>query len=456
MLSKTDLTTKQNAAIEFAYENDYALMQCAMGFGKTIVTLTTVDELIRDGHLSRVLIIAPLRVCDLTWRNEKAKWTHLNVSVAIATGTPKQRLAAFESDAQVVVINFENIKWLFSNQHLIEKFDGLVIDETSKAKNVSGIAVKQLRHRVKNFKWRLGLTGTLVEEGLPNLYAMALLLDGGKSLGRNKEVFMRKYFYPTDYSNYNWAAFTDTWDRLAALIAPFTFIADADAADTPPVVTRFVYVDLTTEAREAYATISKDLLLELEGADIVASNMAVRSGKLQQLTNGFMYDEEGEAVVFHTEKLAAAREEIARAKADRAGLMIVYQHTWELEALRGYLGEDCGVMGDGVSKKEAARIEREWNARRLNVLLVHPKSAGHGLNLQFGGSRVLFFAPIWSRDQTDQVIARLARRGQPDDYVEVSYLVGRDTIDDEVIIPRVEGKGDNAERFAAHLRAAIG
>jgi hypothetical protein len=433
-LSPKNLTDRQQDAIDRLYSRDYTLLMCDMGFGKTAVSLTAASELIRDGVLSSVLVVAPARVRDLTWASEHLKWSHLaHLDVQI-----------FPAIGQITIVSFNQLKDALTARG----WDGLIVDEVTKVKTAGGVWFKSLRKHLKNFKWRVAMTGTLVDEGLENLYTMSMVCDLGAALGRNKELFLRRYFYPTDYKQYNWEPKENTSRELACLIAAFKHDCPVDDQSKPNLRPVTDVVQLDSKSRIAYNDMKRDLVLSAGGdAKIIAANSAVMSGKLQQICSGVVYDEYKDEFCLHDIKLRGV---VAAINESPNPVMVVYQFKSELRALLSAF-PNAGVMGDGVSRKKAMATEQQWNAGGLDVLLVHPLSAGHGLNLQFGGSYIIFYGPIWSRDQTEQVIARLWRRGQKAAEVVVRTFVMQDTVEDLVIIPRAEGKKETAAVFAAHL-----
>ena len=443
----SNLTEAQLEAVTFIYERDHSLLTVPMGFGKTVVTLTALNELIRDGVIARVLVFAPLRVCELVWASESDKWDQLTATVSVATGTESERRAALEAGSDITVINFDVLPWFFDNYDP-GQWDALVVDELTKLKTVGGAWFKRLRKHIPKFKVRVGLTGTLSEEGLDKIYSMAMVVDGGEALGRNKDVFMRKHF-DSDYMGYNWTPKPGGMEAIADKIAPFSYVCDADDQSLPPLITDYEFIDLPSTARGVYTQMAKEMALELEDGDITAANAAVLSGKLQQICSGFMYREDLPAHQIHNEKM----KKIAKHVTARVGAtLIVYQFVEELESLKSMF-PDSKVLGQGISKAAAAKIAGDWNDGSLNVLLVHPLSAGHGLNLQTGGNWILFTGPIWSRDQTDQIIARIRRRGTPHEVIHATFLVARNTVEDHVVIPRVLAKGENAFNFKSYLAA---
>lgn len=450
MLSKSLLTTDQQTAITQAFENDATLLVGDMGVGKTIITLTAVKELFVEGAISRVLVVAPLKVANTRWQQECTNWEHTRaMTVGIATGTPKQRLAVLSDiNNDIVVINFENLAWFCKTYKDTHLFDGLVIDELTKLKESGGAAFKKLRHRLHAFKWRLGLTGTPVSENFESLYAMCMVLDSGERLGTRKDVFMRKYFYPTDFNEYNWELLDDTGGTLLAAVDDLVHVIDTTAyqASLPPFVFHPIKVELDTKSRMAYESLKLDSVLDMDGGGILtADNAAVLTGKLQQLANGFLYDEDGadgQTTCLHTLKIDACKRVVSEIDAP---VIISYWYKEDLKRLK--LAFPHGIHLDG---KNDDLVMSAWNRGAIDVLFIHPLAAGHGIELQHGGSDFIFYSPIWSRDQKMQVMGRVRRKGQKAKQVNVYTVMADDTVD-ELIDDRVESKAGYEELLMAHF-----
>ena len=450
MLSKKLLTSDQNKAIDKAFENDATLLVGDMGVGKTIISLTTVQELLAVGFISRVLVVAPLKVANTRWQQECANWQHTSgLTVGIATGAPKKRMAALtDLNNDVVVINFENLAWFCKTFKDSHGFDGLVIDELTKLKESGGTAFKKLRHRLHAFKWRLGLTGTPVSENFESLYAMCMVLDSGARLGTRKDVFMRKYFYPTDYNEYNWELLDGTGATLLKAVDDLIHVIDTTVyqAELPPFVFHPIKIELDVKSRLAYQALKQDSVLDMEGGGVLtADNAAVLTGKLQQLANGFLYDEDGSggfATCLHTLKIDEC---VRLVKKINAPVIISYWYKEDLKRLKAAFKK--GIHLDG---KNDDLVMSAWNRGAIDVLFIHPLAAGHGIELQHGGSDFIFYSPIWSRDQKMQVMGRVRRKGQKADKVDVYTLLASDTVD-ELIDERVEGKASYEELLLTHF-----
>lgn len=442
-LSKTLLTPDQQAAVTRLYETDETLLVAEMGAGKTIIALTAVEELLSERILSRVLVVAPVKVANNVWSKEFDKWIHTSgLRINVATGNEKQRHDAFMRDSDILVINFENLPWFFKRYGKDHHCDGLVIDELSRLKSSGGAQFKSLRHKLKTFSWRVGMTGTPVSEDYLGLFAQAMVCDQGTRLGTNFQIFKRKYFYATDYQGYNWEIRGEREEKaLMHAVSDLIHIVPGYSETLPELVKRQHTVIMPDQAWDVYTTLAKDGIAE----GVTADNAAVLSGKLQQIASGFLYQEDDEAITLHHAKLDACR---ALVDATEGNTVIAYWYQHDRDALlAAFPGADC--LGSGVSKSETARIIERWNSGETKVLLLHPKSAGHGLQLEQGGADLIFYGPIWSRDAFDQTVARLWRQGQRS-AVHVTTLVVAGSVD-ELIVARSGVKKEYYERFKAHL-----
>jgi len=442
LLSVSLLTHSQEAAVTRLYDYNHTFLVAKMGTGKTVICLTAAAELLFDDQIKRVLVIAPKKVCDEVWAHESALWDHLNhLTVAVATGTPKQRKEAVLSNTDILVINYENVVWLIDNHRRSHGCDGLIIDELTKLKESGGAVAKKLRRRVNDFTWRVGMTGTPVSEDYTGLYGQMLMIDAGKALGTSKERYLNSYFFPTDYDRRNWMLRPGSAAVVADLIRPVLHVMDDYRHTLPPIEHWEEVVTLPPLAREMYKALKRDLLLQFDdGSAIVADNAAVLAGKLQQLANGFLYDRvAGVTIAAHDVKIRAVQELVAE-----AGGPVLIAYWFDEDRQRIENAFNCPTRID-------KNTVRDWNAKRLNVLGIHPRSAGHGLNLAKGGATVIWYGPQWSRDLYEQTIARLWRTGQTE-TVRVFTVIAEGTVD-EIIVDRVNGKGEFDKLLMAHLRA---
>ena len=460
LLPYSALEDDQHDAIAFAFEYDFSILRLPMGFGKTIVSLTAIQECLEAGVFTRCLVVAPARPAQGTWREEPGKWEHINADqIAYCLGGEKSRIAALEENKPITVINYENIPWLFNTYYKKRGdhgFDACVVDELTRLKEVGGATYKALRRERKHFKWVCGLTGSMEDDGLEDLYGQVLFIDHGARLGRRKDRFLTKYFYPTDFQRRNWEPFDWASEEIAKLIADITYIPDVAKYEASLPEHKIIYHDVpfTQPAKKLYRKLVADSFAEVDGADIEAVNAGVLSGKLEQLTAGFLYHEvdgERQAVEVHREKINKAYE-LVRTLERECPVLVSFWFTWEREQLQE-LFPDAPVISSGMTATQLRDVCKRWNAGEVPVLLIHPRSGGHGLNLQFSGWHLVSTTMPWSADVRNQITARLRRRGQKAPVVYTHYVTTAGSIDTGVKIPRKHKKADTKAMFLEHLLA---
>ena len=410
-----NLRPYQEQAADFLFEHDRAMVLAPVGAGKTAITLTAMDAMIKDGHVKRWLVVAPKRVCTDVWPIEAPKWSK-NLKLAIAVGTPKQRNDAFNSDANVIVINYDNLQWLadvcgVTNDGLA--VDGLVFDELTKLKNPSGARFKAFDKIIKGVPIRWGLTGSFTSNGLEDVFGQCKIIDLSL-LGRSKGAFMQQYFVLVNKDFGEWAPRVGSLAKVMDKIKPATFVLEpGEYKDKlPPLHVVEVRCDLSD--RKPYEKMKADFVVEFPDAKAIAANGGVVTGKLQQMASGFVYDTRKQAseipgkfivtqtpVWFSPHKFDRLEELLDENQ--HANTIIVYQYQEELAELKRRFNP--------TTLDDDRAIER-WNAGQVRLLAVHPKSAGHGLNLQHGGCHMVFLSLPWSLELYEQTIGRLHRSGQ--------------------------------------------
>jgi SNF2 family DNA or RNA helicase len=381
-----------------------------VGAGKTAITLTAMSDMTARGHCDRWLVLAPKRVCLSVWPVEVKKWAD-HLKLAVAVGTPAQRKAAFESDADIVVTNYDNIPSIDPTH-----FDGIVFDELTRLKNPSGKRFKFLLKILDQFQIRWGLTGSFTSNGLEDVFGQCKVVDQSL-LGRSKGAFLQQYFYCINREYGQWEPLPDALPRVMEAIKPATYVLEpGEYKDKlPPLHVVEMCCDMDMGP---YNTMKREFVLEL-GQTITAPTAAVVTQKLQQLAGGFVYGEAGpEWLSGHKfDMLDDILEEN-----QHANTIVVYNYKEELAELkRRYklttIDEDNAVDN--------------WNAGKIQLLAIHPKSAGHGLNLQFGGNKIVFLSLPWSLELYEQTIGRLHRSGQTRD-VWCYVILCNKTIDDRI------------------------
>jgi SNF2 domain-containing protein len=456
LIPKSSLRTYQHRVIKEFYERDAVLGVLKMGAGKTISALTAVQELKRDGHIRHALVIAPKRVAEMVWKQEAAKWSHTaSLQVEVLTGSPRDRWAKLATAASrdVTVCGIDNLVWLLEQisewpaDHAI--FDLIILDETSKFKDPKSKRGAQMRKVTSCFKIRWGLTGTPRPNSLMDLWGPMTILAPG-IWPRSFYKWQRENFYATDYQGYYWNVLpghdTTIMDEAAVYSV---MLGEGEMPDLPPISVVEEEVELPPDARSAYDTMEAQLFAEHERGAVVAMSAAIATGKLAQAANGYFYGEGGQHDV---RPLHDTKQEWLSEKLESLGdepAILVYEFVEDRKMIRSILpGIPC--LGGDITDKAAREAIDGWNARKLKYLAMHPASAGHGLNLQPGGSRMLWISPPWSAELWDQALARLHRPGQAE-HVMVHVCIARNTVD-EMKRDRVIGKMAAQAAFEKYLQ----
>ena len=425
-----------------------------MGLGKTVITLTAIQELRGRFQVRRPLIIAPKKVAEATWTAECAKWDHLaGLRVAAVLGPAKRRQAALLSPADLWVINRENVPWLVDYYRTEWPFDMVVLDESSSFKSSRSARFKALRRVRPRIDRLVELTGTPTPNSLEDLWSQVYLLDGGQRLGRSLGVYRETFFHPDPgrpgqpYRTYS--PQEGALERVRAEISDICVSMSArDYLTLPPLLEEDHPVALSPAAEKAYTTLEKKLLLEVDEHTVTASSAAVLAGKLLQLCSGALYDEAHRALPVHSCKLEALLELVEQLHGEHALICYWYRHslTRLLPALRG-AGLRCRVYSSGEDALA-------WNRGEVDLLLIHPRAAAYGLNLQQGGRHVIWFdLPSWNLELYQQASARLYRQGQPRPVV-VHHLTVQGSVEEDMLTA-LRGKGDMQEALLSALKARL-
>ena len=404
----------QDQGADFLFEHDRAMVLAPVGAGKTALTLTAMQDMIVHEIVSRFLVVAPLRVATSVWPVEQIKWAP-QITLAVACGTPKERKAALDSGSDVVVTNYDNLQWLVDQDCA---FDAVVFDELTKLKNPSGKRFKAVEKVLANTFIRWGLTGSFTSNGLEDVFGQCKIIDQ-KLLGRSKGAFQQQYFYLVNKDYNEWAPRPGALEQVMARIKPATFVLEpGEYKDKlPPLHTVELRVEL--EDRQPYETMKKDFIVQFPDIVAVAQNAAVVTQKLQQMSSGFVYTPEPRW--FSPHKFDALDDLLEENQ--HANTLLVYNYQEELAELKRRY-KHLTTLDD------AGAIER-WNAGVVPLLAVHPKSAGHGLNLQHGGRHMVFLSLPWSLELYEQTVGRLHRSGQRHD-VWCYVLMTNKTVDEKI------------------------
>ena len=420
-------------ATEYIKTHPIAAVLLDMGLGKTSISLTAVNDLLFDSfEVHKVLVIAPLRVARDTWTAERDKWDHLqDLICSVVVGTEEERKAALARAADIYIINRENIQWLIEESGIPFNFDMVIIDELSSFKNHSTKRFKALMKVRPIVKRIVALTGTPTPNSLMDLWAEFRLLDMGQRLGRFITKYRTDYFTPDKRNGqiiYSYKPLPYAEDAIYKQISDITISMKAtDHLQMPKLISSEYTVKLSDEERSRYEKLKNELVLDLDNGEITAANAAALSNKLGQMANGAIYNDSGEVVHIHDRKLDALEDIIESA----SGKPLLIAYWFKHDLIR--ITERLKKLHIPFSQLDDSNSIRRWNNGELPVALIHPASAGHGLNLQSGGSTLVWFGLTWSLELYQQTVARLWRQGQTSKTVVVQHIVAQGTIDDRIM-----------------------
>ena len=383
-------------------------------------------------EVHKVLVIAPIRVASFSWPAEMEKWDHLKgMRYSVAVGTAAERLSALRRQADIYLINRENVQWLVSESGIPFDFDMVVIDELSSFKNHQTKRFKALMKVRPKVKRIVGLTGTPSSNGLMDLWAEFRLLDMGERLGRFIGQYRAAYFRPDKQNGqvvFSYKPLPGAEKQIYGRISDITIsMKSTDHLRMPELVNSRYTVYLSEKEQERYEELKKDLVLQLPDGDITAANAAALSGKLSQMANGAIYTDTGETVSVHERKLDALEDIIEAANGKPVLVAYWFRHDFEM------ISERLQKLKIPYDRLDVDATIRKWNAGEIPVALIHPASAGHGLNLQAGGSTLVWFGLTWSLELYQQTVARLWRQGQSSETVVVQHIITDGTIDGRIM-----------------------
>ena len=446
MLKKEQLHDYQVKAVDMIVNNFNCGLFLDMGLGKTVSTLTAIQELREIGFIDKVLIIAPKKVAQVTWKDEINNWEHLKgLRISVIDGTAAQRRAAMMADADIYTVSRDNVVWLVVEHGGVKlPYDMVVIDELSSFKNPASKRFKALR-RVRKFIPRVvGLTGTPAPNGLIDLWAQMFLIDEGKRLGKTITGYRDRFFTAGRKNGdivYQWdlkSPAEETEHKISDLIKDICISMSAeDYLKMPDKLMYYDRVKLSDKDFKAYKTFEREQVLEFieSGETITAASAAALSNKLQQFANGAMYDAGRKVLQLHDEKIEKLKELVEAANGQPVLIAYTFKH-------------DLDKIMDALKEYKPVKLEKpeqiaDWNAGKINVLVTHPASAGHGLNLQKGGHIMIWYGLTWALELYQQFNARLYRQGQKKP-VSIHHIIATDTVD-EKIIKSLDGK-DTTQR----------
>lgn len=418
----------QSYATEFILSHPISAVFLEMGLGKSVITLSAIFDLCLDSFLvCKVLVIAPLRVARDTWPAEINKWDHLKgLSYSVAVGTEKERIDALKKPSTLYIINRENVDWLVHKSGIPFHFDMVVIDELSSFKSYGAKRFKSLLKVRPSVKRIVGLTGTPSSNGLMDLWAEFRILDLGQRLGRYISHYRNTYFKP-DKRNaqiiFSYKPLPGAEEEIYKQISDITIsMKSTDYLKMPEYVSNEVFVTLSDKEWKVYSEFKEEMVANLGVEEIDAVNAAVLSGKLLQMANGAVYDSENKAHVIHDKKLDALEDLIEGANGKP--VLVAYWYKHDLERIKDRFP---------VRQIQSPKDIEDWNNSKIPIAVIHPASAGHGLNLQSGGSNLIWFGLTWSLELYQQTNARLYRQGQTDTVI-VHHIITKNTIDEDVML----------------------
>lgn len=439
----------QAFSTEFILKHKSAGLFLECGLGKSVITLTAIVELMYNMFdVSKVLVIAPLRVADTTWQDEIEKWEHLKyLKLSKVLGSKKNRIMALYKKADIYTINRENVPWLVDFYKNDWPFDMIVIDELSSFKSPSAKrfkALKKVRHKIKRI---VGLTGTPAPNGLLNIWSQIYLLDEGERLERTFTGYRNRYFHPQKYINgvipADYVINEDAEEKIYEKISDICISMKAlDYLKMPECIFNKVMVELSEKDMKLYRKLERDLLLPFEDSDVDAKNAAVLSNKLLQMASGAIYDEFGDVKLIHDKKLDALEDLIEAANGKP--VLVYYGFKHDKDRIKERFEVEEINTSDDIAK---------WNDGKIQIAICHPASTGHGLNLQEGGCTIIWFSMTWSLELYQQANARLYRQGQKHTVV-IHHIIAKDTVDEKVI-QALENKDTSQTALIDAVKARI-
>lgn len=438
----------QQYAIKHIEKNKISALFLDMGLGKTSITLTAVNELLFDSfEVRKVLVIAPLRVARNTWCDEIKKWDHLsNIKYSIVVGTEKERISALNKKADIYIINRENVDWLVNKSGYKFDFDMIVIDELSSFKNHQSKRFKSLMKIRPKVKRIVGLTGTPSSNGLMDLFAEFKVLDLGERLGYFIGQYRNTYFKP-DKTNgaivYSYKPLPNAEDSIYERISDITVSMKAsEYLKMPELVISNYKVEMSDNEKKQYDEMKKNLICEIKDGEITVSNAGSLSNKLSQFANGAVYDDEQNIVEIHSRKLDALEDIIE--SMNGKPLLVAYWYKHDLQRIKKRFDVEEIKTGKDIA---------DWNKGKIPIALIHPVSAGHGLNLQQGGSTLVWFGLTWSLELYQQTNGRLYRQGQKNTVV-IQHIVTKGSIDEQILMA-LERKNKTQEDLIEAVKANL-
>jgi len=441
MLKRENLHHYQNSALDVVLNKKKCALFLDMGLGKTTTTLTAIHDLYYNFSVERILIIAPLKVANNVWHKEAQKWEHLQeLDIAIATGSVNERLSAINSNKTITLINKENVPWLIEKCKW--KWDMVVIDESSSFKSARAKRFRALKKVMKYIRSIVLLSGTPSPNGMMDLWSQMYLIDQGERLGRTITNYRQRFFVPDGYMGYNYKLKPGAKEQIMGLIKDVCVTMTAeDYLELPECINVNEFIELPSKAKEQYKELEKEFIISLDDIDIESPSKATLGNKLLQICNGAVYDAERNVHEIHNEKIERLKEIIE----DNPGenFLVAYNYKHDLEKLQKAFPK--------AVKLETAKQEDDWNKGKIKILLAHPASAGHGLNLQYGGNIIVWYGLTWNLEYYQQFNKRLHRQGQKN-IVRNIHLIAKGCLDEKVLFFALSGKAKTQKDLIDYLK----
>ena len=441
MLKRENLHHYQNSALNVVLNKKKCALFLDMGLGKTTTTLTAIHDLYYNFAVERILIIAPLKVANNVWHKEAQKWEHLQeLDIAIATGSVNERLSAINSNKTITLINKENVPWLIEKCKW--KWDMVVIDESSSFKSARAKRFRALKKVMKYIRSIVLLSGTPSPNGMMDLWSQMYLIDQGERLGRTITNYRQRFFVPEGYMGYNYKLKPGAKEQIMELIKDVCVTMTAeDYLELPECINVNEFIELPDKAKQQYKELEKKFIISLDDIDIESPSKAALGNKLLQICNGSVYDAERNVHEIHNEKIERLKEIIE----DNPGenFLVAYNYKHDLEKLQKAFPK--------AVKLETAKQEDDWNKGKIKILLAHPASAGHGLNLQYGGNIIVWYGLTWNLEYYQQFNKRLHRQGQKN-IVRNIHLIAKGCLDEKVLFFALSGKAKTQKDLIDYLK----
>ena len=441
MLKRENLHHYQNSALDVVLNKKKCALFLDMGLGKTTTTLTAIHDLYYNFSVERILIIAPLKVANNVWHKEAQKWEHLQeLDIAIATGSVNERLSAINSNKTITLINKENVPWLIEKCKW--KWDMVVIDESSSFKSARAKRFRALKKVMKYIRSIVLLSGTPSPNGMMDLWSQMYLIDQGERLGRTITNYRQRFFVPDGYMGYNYKLKPGAKEQIMELIKDVCVTMTAeDYLELPECINVNEFIELPDKAKQQYKELEKEFIISLDDIDIESPSKAALGNKLLQICNGSVYDSEKNVHEIHNEKIERLKEIIE----DNPGenFLVAYNYKHDLEKLQKAFPK--------AVKLETAKQEDDWNKGKIKILLAHPASAGHGLNLQYGGNVIIWYGLTWNLEYYQQFNKRLHRQGQKN-IVRNIHLIAKGCLDEKVLFFALSSKAKTQKDLIDYLK----